>query len=153
MAGYLDHYGVGDARREKIFINILIALGVAVVVGLALLYIFYNFRQEHQVNKFLARLASKDYKGAYAIWGCTDSKPCPNYPLQDFMRDWGPSNGDPAQFKIANSHSCANGVIVRVNTGNEQQTLWVERGDLAISFSPFPGCPNPKALLGGPAPR
>jgi hypothetical protein len=153
MAGYLDHYGAGEARREKVFINILIALAVSAAVGLALLYIFYNFRQEHQVNNFLARLAAKDYKGAYALWGCTDSRPCPNYSFESFMRDWGPANGDPAHFKIADSHSCANGVILHVNVGNEQQTLWVERGNLAMSFSPFPGCPNPKALLGGPAPR
>ncbi len=49
MAGYLDHYGAGEERRENIVKKALIALGVLlVIVGGVLLYIFHNFRQEHQ---------------------------------------------------------------------------------------------------------
>jgi hypothetical protein len=44
-------------------------------------------------------------------------------------------------------------VILNVDFGNELNILWVQRNDLVIGFSPFPGCPAPTALLGGKAPR
>jgi hypothetical protein len=69
------------------------------------------------------------------------------------MEDWGPSKGDPAKYKIERSKSCGPGVILTVDFGNDREILWVERKNLLISYSPFPGCPNPKAMLGGPAPR
>jgi hypothetical protein len=153
MAGYLDHYGAGEERRENIVKKALIALAVVLVAAAVSFYIFHNVRQEHRVSQFFSLLAAHDYKGAYALWGCTDSKPCPGYSYSSFMEDWGPSKGDPAQFKISKSRSCGSGVILNVDFGKDQQILWVERKDLTISFSPFPGCPNPKAMLGGPAPR
>lgn len=153
MAGYLDQYGAGEERREKIVKKALIAAAVAAVLAAVLFFVFHNFRQEHRVNQFFALLTARDYKGAYALWGCTDANPCPNYPYSSFMEDWGPSAGDPSHYKIVRSRSCANGVILNIDFGSQQQVLWVERGNLAMSFSPFPGCPNPKALLGGPAPR
>jgi hypothetical protein len=153
MAGYLDHYGAGEERRENIIKKALIGLGIALVVGCVLLYIFYNVRQERVVNQFFSRLAAHDYKGAYALWGCTDAKPCPGYSFATFMEDWGPAKGDPTKFKIARSKACGSGVILTVDFGNDREILWVERKNLLMSFSPFPGCPNPKAMLGGPAPR
>jgi hypothetical protein len=153
MAGYLDHYGAGEERRENIVKKALIALGIALVAGAVLFYVFHNVRQEHRVSQFFSLLAAHDYKGAYALWGCTDSKPCQGYSLSTFMEDWGPSKGDPTKYKITRSRSCGSGVILSVNFGNDQPVLWVERRDLTMSFSPFPGCPNPKAMLGGPAPR
>ncbi len=153
MAGYLDHYGAGEERRENIVKKALIVFAVVLVAAAALFYIFHNVRQEHRVSQFFSLLAAHDYKGAYALWGCTDSKPCQGYSYSTFMEDWGPSKGDPAQFKISKSRSCGSGVILNVDFGKDQQILWVERKDLTISFSPFPGCPNPKAMLGGPAPR
>ena len=53
MAGYLDHYGAGEERRENIVKRALIALAVAIVVGGPLFYIFYNVRQEHQLEPVL----------------------------------------------------------------------------------------------------
>jgi hypothetical protein len=105
------------------------------------------------VSQFFSLLAAHDYKGAYALWGCTDAKPCAGYSLQTFMGDWGPAKGDPNRYKITHSRSCGSGVILTVDFGNEPEILWVQRNDLTMSFSPFPGCPNPKAMLGGPAPR
>lgn len=153
MGGYLARYGVGEERREKIVKKTLLALLAAVIVGGILFFVFHNVRQEGRVKDFFARLAAHDYKGAYALWGCTDAHPCENYTFDMFMQDWGPSKGNPAQARITRSRSCANGVILNVDFGNEQEILWVERGNLSMSFSPFPGCPNPKAMLGGPAPR
>lgn len=153
MAGYLDRYGAGEERREKIVKKALLALLAAAIAGGILFFIFHNFRQEGRVKDFFAKLAAHDYKGAYALWGCTDAHPCGGYSFDTFMQDWGPTKGDPTKYKITRSKSCGSGVILNVDFGNEQQILWVERHDLSMSFSPFPGCPNPKAMLGGPAPR
>jgi hypothetical protein len=153
MAGYLDHYGAGEERREKLVKKGLIALAIIIVVGAPLLYIFHNVRQEHQLKQFFSLLASHDYKAAYALWGCTDAKPCAGYSMTAFMQDWGPQKGDPSNYRITRSKSCGSGVILNVNFGNEQNILWIQRNDLMIGFSPFPGCPAPTALLGGKAPR
>jgi hypothetical protein len=68
MAGYLDHYGAGEERRENIVKKALISVAIAFVVGCVLLYVFYNVRQEHRVGQFFSLLAAHDYKGAYALW-------------------------------------------------------------------------------------
>ncbi len=81
MAGYLDHYGAGEERRENVVKMALIALAVALAVAGAAFYIFHNIRQEHRVGQFFSLLAVHDYKGAYALCGCTESKPCAGYPL------------------------------------------------------------------------
>ena len=145
MAGYLDQYGKGDERREKIIKIVVYTLIALVVIGGPLLFIFHNIRQEQQVKKFFGLLAAKDYKAAYALWGCTDTKPCTGYSMQSFMEDWGPEKADPSNFRIAKSRSCGSGVILTVDFGrNRQEALWVERDDLVIGFSPLPGCPPPR---------
>jgi hypothetical protein len=153
MSGYLDQYGAGEERRENIVKKIFIALAAIIVVGAPLLYIFHNIRQEHRVKQFFSLLAAHDYKTAYSLWGCTDAKPCVGYSLSAFMQDWGPGKGDPSQYRITRSKSCGSGVILNVDFGNERNVLWVQRNNLVIGFSPFPGCPAPTALLGGKAPR
>jgi hypothetical protein len=153
MSGYLDNYGAGEERRENIVKKAFIALAVVIVVGAPLLYIFHNIRQEHQLKQFFSLLAAHEYKAAYALWGCTDAKPCVGYSLNDFMQDWGPDKGDPTKYRITRSKSCGSGVILNVDFGKETNILWVQRNNLLIGFSPFPGCPAPTALLGGKAPR
>jgi hypothetical protein len=147
MAGYLDHYGAGDERREKIFKTIAATLAILVVVGGILFFVLHNYRQERQVRRFFELIAGHDYKGAYALWGCTDAKPCTGYPFPAFLQDWGPASGkaqSAAQYRIAKSRSCGNGVILTVDVGSHhQEKLWVQRDDLTIGFSPFPGCPAP----------
>jgi len=147
MAGYLDQYGAGDARREKIFKTAAAALAILLVGGGILFFIFHNYRQERQARRFFELLANHDYKAAYTLWGCTDAKPCSGYLFSSFMQDWGPGSADgqnPAAFRIAKSRSCGSGVILTVDVGsNRQERLWVQRDDLTIGFSPFPtsGCP------------
>jgi hypothetical protein len=44
--------------------------------------------------------------------------------------------------RITRSRSCGSGVILTVDMGkNRQEKLWVQRDDLSLAFSPFPGCP------------
>jgi len=147
MAGYLDGYGAGEERREKILKTTALTVAFLVVAGGVLFFIFHNYRQESQVRHFFELLAGHDYKSAYALWGCTDAKPCDGYPFSSFMEDWGPSSANAqnlASYHITRSRSCDNGVILTVNMGSKrQEKLWVKRDDLVIGFSPFPGCPAP----------
>jgi len=145
MAGYLDHYGAGEERREQMIKRVVIAAVVLVVVAGALYLMFKNYRQERQVKSFLALLARRDYKAAYVLWGCTDSNPCRDYPFGEFMKDWGPESehADASSFHITKTRSCGSGVIVTVDSGKKQEDkLWVQRDDLTIGFSPLPGCPQ-----------
>jgi len=147
MAGFLDQYDAGGDRRDKVRkTTALVAVAVLVVGGL-LFFVFHNFRQERQVKHFFALLEAHDYKAAYALWGCTDANPCRDYPMTSFLRDWGPESGrgDVGNLRIARSRSCGSGVIITADFGrNQQEILWVQRGDLTIGFSPYPGCPAPR---------
>jgi hypothetical protein len=144
MAGYLDNYGAGEERREKIIKTTALAVVLLVVIGGTLWFVFHDYRQERQVKHFFALLESRDYKAAYALWGCTDAKPCRDYPMSSFLQDWGPQGGrgEIANFRIAKSRSCGSGVIITASFGKgQEEKLWVQRDDLTIGFSPFPGCP------------
>jgi len=141
MAGYLDHYGAGEERREKAVKTIAVALVVSLVALGALYFVFKNWRQERQVKEFFELLAKQDYQPAYSLWGCSEAKPCRDYPFPEFYKDWGPPSGKTGP-EIAKTRSCGSGVIVTVRYSNKpEEKLWVERGDLVIGFSPWPGCP------------
>ncbi len=86
MAGYLDHYGAGEERREKIIKTAAVALAILIVGGGILFFIFHNYRQEQQVDRFFRLISSHDYKSAYALWGCTEAKPCSGYPFSSSCR-------------------------------------------------------------------
>jgi len=144
MAGYLDHYGADDARREKQIRTLVIGLVVTAVVVCSLVFVFHNYRQERQVKKFFELLAAHDYKDAHAMF-----HPGPAYPMSSFLRDWGPETGDagnyqfvPYRWPYGISRSCGPGVMFTVRYGKDQeQVLWVNRDDLTIGFAPFPVCP------------
>ena len=141
MAGYLDTYGAGEERREKIVKTIVFSLIAVIVIGGPLMFIFHNYRQENQVRRFFRLLDDHNYPAAYALWGCTDQKPCTGYPMSSFMEDWGPQKST-GNARITKSRSCGSGVILTVDMDKgRQERLWVQRDDLTIGFSPFPGCP------------
>jgi hypothetical protein len=144
MAGYLEQYGAGEERRGKIIKIVVISLVAAVLIGGGLIFVFHNFREERQVKQFLSRVGERDYKAAYALFGCTDAKPCRYYPFNKFMEDWGPDSGhsDPGAARITRSRSCGSGVLLTVDYGNNrQEKLWVERRDMSVGFPPVQGCP------------
>jgi len=141
MAGYLDTYGAGEERREKIIKIVVLSIIGVVVIGGPLLFIFHNYRQEGQVKQFFRLLEQHNYQAAYALWGCTDKNPCTGYPMASFLEDWGPQK-DVSKPRITRSRSCGSGVILTVDMDKgRQEKLWVQRDDLTIGFSPFPGCP------------
>ena len=146
MAGYLDHYGAGEERREKIIKRAALALVTVVVVGSVALFLLYNIRQERQATRFFDLLEQKQYDAAYALWVRTDSDRR-GYPMSSFMQDWGPQSphADVSGFHISKSRSCGSGVILTVDfSKGPQEKLWVQRKDLTIGFSPLPGCPAPR---------
>jgi len=147
MAGYLEQYGAGEEQRErrgKIVKIVAIALVAVVLISGALYFNFHNYREERQVKQFLSRLDARDYKAAYALFGCTDASPCRYYPFDKFMEDWGPNSGHSgfAGARITRSRSCGSGVLLTVDYGqSRQEKLWVERRDMSIGFPPVQGCP------------
>ena len=145
MAGYLDQYGAGEERRNRIIIrSILAVLGTAVVVTLGW-YLLLNHHQESVVKSFVAALKRGDTQGAYRIWGCTSANPCPVYPYEKFMKDWGPGPDGPnlAVLGLTDSEECNNAVMLtlRVNSNRTEQ-LWLDKSSDLISFAPFPICPQ-----------
>ena len=143
MAGYLDQYGAGYDQRAKIVKRLVLSALVLLVVGGTLFFFFKNYRQEKQAQRFFELLAAKDYRAAHALWGCTETRPCPDYSFDKFMEDWGPNSprSQSASFKITRSRSCGSGVILTIDGGDQEEKLWVEKKDLTIAFSPWPGCP------------
>jgi hypothetical protein len=147
MAGYLEQYGAGEEqrqRRAKIVKIVAITLVAVVLISGVLFFNFHNYREERQVKQFLIRLDARDYKAAYALFGCTDATPCRYYPFDKFMEDWGPNSGHSGfrDARITRSRSCGSGVLLTVDYGqSRQEKLWVERRDMSIGFPPVQGCP------------
>lgn len=143
MAGYLENYGAGDERREKIAKRAVISVvALLVVAGLGYAF-FHNYPEERQARRFFELLQAKDYTGAYALWGCTDAKPCRDYVMAEFMKDWGPAQAPVSEVDVLDGESCGSGVIVDVDAGKAgDKKLWVERDSHILSFPPFERCPQ-----------
>lgn len=145
MAGYLDQYGEGEDKRNK-----LIAISVASFLALLLFgslgwYLLRNHHEESVAKSFVNALRAGDLPGAYRAWGCTSEKPCSAYSFDKFQEDWAPKNNpaDPSILGVSDSESCGSGVLltVQVNRAREEK-LWVEKGTDGISYAPYPVCPH-----------
>ncbi len=138
MAGYLEGYGAGEERREKIWKRIIVWTLVAVAVTAALYFTFRGYRQKQQVSQFLADLGRQDYQAAYRLWGCTPARPCRDYSFERFLEDWGqksPRANAPAA-RVKGTKYCGHGVIVALDFGKGEETLlWVESKDLTLGFA------------------
>jgi hypothetical protein len=155
MSSYLEAYGEAEQHRARV-IGILktssIVLGSVLLIGLILYGIFKNHSEEQRTRTFLGLLTAHNYQAAYAMWGCTESHPCPDYPFPKFQEDWGPKS-EHANEKVAHiglSQSCGNGVLIRLDytAAEEPVALWVERDSGIISFAPWPECPGRHLHLG-----
>lgn len=146
MAGYLEDYGVQDARRGKIIKRIVIIGLGTVATALVLFLVFRNFSERRVANAFLDAVKSKNYQQAYEKWGCTAAAPCRDYKFEKFMEDWGP-NGvykrvDEANYTIEDV--CGPGVVFTlVIPGTEEPVgIYVNRTDRVVSYAPWPRCPG-----------
>jgi hypothetical protein len=152
MPGYLDQYGAGEERRNRIIARSIIAAVVLAIVGSLSWYLLKNHHQESVVKTFVEAVRRGDYQTAYRDWGCTPEKPCSGYPFNKFMEDWGAQSSPPDAgiLGITDSESCNTGVLLTVSVNRaRQEKLWVEKNNDAISFAPYPICPrkNPFAIM------
>ena len=148
MPGYLDEYGVRDARREKTVKWIVVSV-LIVAVGAGLFWLFFrDWREDRQAKRFVQLLRQQDYRAAYELWGCSESHPCKDYPFPKFIDDWGPASGhaDPRlekTFRQGFTQSCTAGVIYNVGfSKGDPVSVWVDRKDKTVGFAPWPSC-NP----------
>ena len=108
-------------------------------------WFLHNRSEEGQVKQFLALLKAGDYKGAYALWGCTDTQPCRDYPMKAFMEDWGPQTVPPDNFRVLDGDSCGSGVIVDADLGKAgDKRLWVGEKHPGTRFPTLPSLPAAK---------
>src|SRR5271168_3922827 len=120
MSSYLEAYGAAEQHRARI-IGIIktssIVLGCALVAGLILYGVFRNYGEEKRAKTFLGLLTAGNYPAAYAMWGCTESHPCPQYPFAKFQDDWGPKSehANESVARIGLSQSCGSGVLIRLD--------------------------------------
>jgi hypothetical protein len=154
MSSYLEAYGAAEQQRARvlgIIKNTSIILGGVLVAGLIVYGIFKNYSEEQRTKTFLSLLAAQNYQTAYAMWGCTDSHPCPDYSFSKFQEDWGPKSGhNQSAAHISLSQSCGSGVLIQLDykSAEEPVSLWVERTSKTISFAPWPECPGRHLHLG-----
>ncbi|MCC7496577.1 MAG: hypothetical protein IT160_03295 [Bryobacterales bacterium] len=143
MHGYLENYGAGEERRAKL-IRRWSFIVLAILVAAGVTYFSLRDRTEKaQIARFLDLLRQKNYRGAYALWGCTEAHPCRDYSFARFLEDWGPDgpHKDYSEARLSRSRSCDAGIIATINFGRgEPVLLWVTRSDKSLSFAPWPVC-------------
>jgi hypothetical protein len=152
MPGYLDQYGAGEERRNRIIVRSVVSVVVIFLVSLLGWYLLKNHRQEGVVKTFLDTVRRGDYQTAYREWGCKPEKPCSGYSFDKFMEDWGGkgtavSAPDRGILGITDSESCNTGVLLTVAVNaSRQEKLWVDKDSIkegdAINFAPYPICPH-----------
>ena len=113
MAGYLENYGAGEAKREGLVKWGVITAVCVLVLSVVLFYSFRHYRERQALGTFLESLEKKDYKAAYATFGCTDSNPCRYFGYEKFLEDFGPKGvyQNPAGVKMTQKWSCVGGII------------------------------------------
>jgi hypothetical protein len=157
MSSYLEAYGAAEQQRARTFRIIKVSsiiLACVLVVGVILYAVFKNHAEEQRAKTFLGLLAAQNYAAAYTMWGCTETRPCPDYPFKKFQEDWGPASPHPnesgAHIGLSQSCGSGSGVLIRVDYPGKQEpeVLWVERDSGVISFAPWPECPGRHLHLG-----
>lgn len=145
MSGFLEGYGAGEERRERLIKRAALSALAVAVLGGGLWFWLRNWREERQVSRFLELLQRKDYPGAYHLWGCTETKPCRDYSFEKFLEDWGPksTHTDLATLRVVKTRSCRGGIIKALQFPGDEVLLWVERKDLTLGYAPWPVC-NPR---------
>jgi len=143
MGSYLEGYGAGEEERARLIKRLLALAGVFGILALGGYFLFRDYREKRQADHFIELLRARQYEAAYALWGCSKEKPCPDYNFDKFLEDWGPQSphADLGKMKIARTQHCASGIIRTLEwSPSDKVPLWVNRGDLQLSFAPWPVC-------------
>ena len=135
-----------DARKARIRLRIVIGVLIAIPIIAFFTWYFWNWPEEHRVNRFFSALESKQYSDAYGIWNNDPNwQQHPDryktYPYKAFMQDWGPNGeyGVIHSAHVAVTKEYGTGVVVGVKINGSHKTLflWVERKNKTLGFSPF----------------
>lgn len=140
MSSFLDQYGAGEERRNKMIVRaVLVFLGM-VAGWVGGYYVLRNWSEQNRLSEFRALLEKKDYQGAYRHWGCTPEKPCKYYAYEKFLEDWGEKSGHTEfqSMQVVRKVTCKDGYGNSWKFGNDVVHLWVVREDQALSYDPWP---------------
>jgi hypothetical protein len=140
MGSYLEGYGEAQGRRAKTLKWLVLTAAVLLIASGFAYFQFRDYTEERKVRVFLQHLRDKDYKAAYALWGCTDANPCSQYPYEEFMKDWGPASPYSAAERahVSGMKSCDSGIIQWVRFPAQPDVLlWVDRETETLSFAPW----------------
>jgi hypothetical protein len=144
VGSYLQTYGVEEEHHARIVKRVVAACIILLVGVVAGYLLFRNFPERQKAKSFLAKINGRDFKTAYAEWGCTDSEPCPNYDFRRFLEDWNPKNAS-GPWKVESTDSCDTFLTVNVQSpGSELQSIAVQRSDHSLGFAPAPECQERK---------
>lgn len=139
MASYLENYGAGEAKREGLVKWTVISVVSVLVLSVILFYSFRHFRERQVLDGFVESLQKKDYKGAYAAFGCTDSNPCRYFPYEKFLQDFGPEGvyKNAAAIKMTQKWSCVGGIIrvLEFGAGNEADLI-IDYDKHLVAYAP-----------------
>ena len=149
MPGYLEEYGVGDAKRERRVKVLVISILSTLIVSGTLYALFRDYKEESTVKRFLEAVQRQDFPAAYVYWGCTREVPCRDYPYRKFLEDWGPKgeNAPLVSTGIHESERCGTGFLAALHSGNQDVALWVERSTGVLGYAPWINCPEKKLRL------
>jgi len=137
MAGYLEGYGVEEAKRNRTIRYILFGIAAALVLTVVGYFVLRDYGEKQVAKQFLADLNERKYQAAYSTW-CP--KPCEQYDYARFAADW-VDKKITSPWKIDSTDSCKAFLTVNVTAdGTELQSLSIERGTKALSFAPAPDC-------------
>lgn len=131
-------------QQKKLYA--ICALVLVILLGF-LVYHFWNWREEHTVDKFLTAIEHKDFQKAYGVWNADPDwaqhpQKYSGYNYGTFELDWGPTGeyGEIHSHRIRQSMTPrrSSGVVVvaMINDRKEPLALWVERKDHSITFLP-----------------
>ena len=156
MAGFLDQYGVDDARKERRLKRFVLTALAILIVGISAFFYFRNWPEERVVNRFITLLKEKNYQEAYKLFGCTPDTPCRYYGPERFTEDWGPDGlyKNPDALKLNDIDACGDGILGEAVVfgfsypGSENFGLQVERKTKYIGFAPAARCPGRHLAIG-----
>ena len=143
MSGYLDNFGVSEARRERKVKRVVQVLLALLVGGFGAYVFLHDFQERRQVSKFIDLMREGNHNEAYRLWGCDPAKPCRDYNMARFLEDWGPKSphADFSKVHVRRSRSCGNGLIqiLEFSPGDEIP-IYIDRQQHSLSFSPYDYC-------------
>jgi hypothetical protein len=137
-----------DLARERRHRILIVSIIVGVLLLASLAWAFRFWPEEHVADRFFSALQRQDFETAYGIYYNDPGwkqhpQQHPQYPFNEFYRDWGPSGewGTIKDYKIEVSGNCpraGSGVVVQVivNGRSDRARLYVEKSDKTISMPP-----------------